>query len=277
MKKKLVVYLLTAGILLTSCGQAKVNADMSAEKIIETEVDDAMKTGNTSENIIEEEETWTENGDTFTGIRKNGVIDGKGICDYADGGKYEGDWVNGQREGTGTYWFPEDDQYQRLKYEGEWKNDLRHGKGIQEWTFGSRYEGDWVNDQREGTGTHWFSEDDKSLRLKYEGEWKDDMRHGTGRMEWTYGLVYEGDYLNDYRYGKGVLTYPEDDDGNREKYEGNWINSEWYGTGTLLYKDGSKYEGSWINGHRYGTGTFYDSSGNVIQEGQWINNEYQGS
>jgi hypothetical protein len=44
--------------------------------------------------------------------------------DYADGNKYEGDWKNDMREGTGVLEFINGD-----KYEGDWENDKRNGRG----------------------------------------------------------------------------------------------------------------------------------------------------
>ena len=47
--------------------------------------------------------------------------------------KYEGDWVDGKREGKGvmTYGKPHyKNQNGQKQYEGEWKNDKQHGKGI---------------------------------------------------------------------------------------------------------------------------------------------------
>ena len=44
---------------------------------------------------------------------------------YNDGERYEGDYVNGKREGKGIYYFKNGD-----KYEGDFKNGLKEGNGI---------------------------------------------------------------------------------------------------------------------------------------------------
>jgi hypothetical protein len=49
----------------------------------------------------------------------------KGIVHYADGGKYEGELIDGIKNGKGTYYAFNGD-----KYEGEWKDDKADGNGI---------------------------------------------------------------------------------------------------------------------------------------------------
>ena len=50
-------------------------------------------------------------------------IEGKGIILFNNGGKYEGDLKNDQKEGKGIYYYNNGD-----RYEGEWKNNLRKEK-----------------------------------------------------------------------------------------------------------------------------------------------------
>lgn len=44
---------------------------------------------------------------------------------YPNGYVYEGDWVDGQRDGNGTLYNP----LGVIIYQGEWKDDLFHGRG----------------------------------------------------------------------------------------------------------------------------------------------------
>ena len=44
---------------------------------------------------------------------------------YANGDRYEGDWVNNNKSGSGTFVYSTGD-----RYEGEWKNGEKNGKGI---------------------------------------------------------------------------------------------------------------------------------------------------
>ena len=55
-----------------------------------------------------------------------------GICYFANGDKYEGEWCNDKMDGIGniinilgTYYYGTGD-----KYEGEWLNGYEHGNGI---------------------------------------------------------------------------------------------------------------------------------------------------
>ena len=74
-------------------------------------------------------------------------MNGKGIMYYKSGNKYEGDWVNDNKEGKGTFIYIDGD-----KYVGDYKDDNKHGKGIYYYKSGNKYEGDWNNDVREGKG-----------------------------------------------------------------------------------------------------------------------------
>ena len=54
------------------------------------------------------------------------------------GGKYEGDFKDGQRHGKGTYIYPSGS-----KYVGEYKDDKKHGKGTFTFPDGSVYVGEF--------------------------------------------------------------------------------------------------------------------------------------
>ena len=144
------------------------------------------------------------------------------VCDQIlEKGKtnYQGDLVNGVREGNGTYTFSNGD-----KYEGEWKNNQMEGKGVYTYQNGDKYDGEWVGGKKEGKGTYYFSSGNK-----YEGEWVQS------RME-----------------GKGVFTFS-----NGDKYDGEWKNNKREGNGTLYYSNGNKFEGEWKDDQRDGNGTLY--------------------
>ena len=69
-----------------------------------------------------------------------------GILMHPNGDIYEGQWLDGQASGEGTYITTDGS-----KYVGQWKNDKQHGTGVDEWLVtnfmiiqnGSRYEGDY--------------------------------------------------------------------------------------------------------------------------------------
>jgi hypothetical protein len=68
--------------------------------------------------------------------------------DWAGGDVYEGEWMNGKRNGKGTYTSDNGDVL-----EGEWKDDKKHGKGKLTLANGDVYDGNWENDKKHGIGT----------------------------------------------------------------------------------------------------------------------------
>ena len=49
---------------------------------------------------------------------------GSGTFSWADGRRYEGEYVNDQKEGKGIYYY-----HDGRKYDGEWKNNRQDGVG----------------------------------------------------------------------------------------------------------------------------------------------------
>jgi hypothetical protein len=82
---------------------------------------------------------WDDGNEAFyVGQFKDGLYHGRGQMTYAGGAVYEGDWVNHEKHGEGTYNFANEDIYV-----GQFKDDNFHGKG--EFTFadGRWFEGEW--------------------------------------------------------------------------------------------------------------------------------------
>ena len=44
--------------------------------------------------------------------------DGKGVQNWPDGGRYDGEWKDNKAHGKGKFWYMDGDIY-----EGEWKDD----------------------------------------------------------------------------------------------------------------------------------------------------------
>lgn len=63
---------------------------------------------------------------TYKGKFKKGLPNGKGTMIYANGGKYEGQWKNGERNGEGKYSIKVDDK--ETIEDGIWKQDKYIGK-----------------------------------------------------------------------------------------------------------------------------------------------------
>ena len=85
------------------------------------------------------------------------------------------------------------------------------------------------------------------------------------------GERWEGDVLNNQPYGWGVLYDSE----NRMAYEGFRIGEVNVCYGRSYYPENQKveYEGGICEGKRWGRGIHYDRNGNIVFEGEWMNNE----
>ncbi len=77
-----------------------------------------------------------------------------------------------------------------ISYEGEWLNGRREGNGIQIWADGSRYVGEWRNNKACGRGTLYHADGDV-----YEGEWLNDKASGFGTYTHGNGAQYVGEWL----------------------------------------------------------------------------------
>ena len=134
--------------------------------------------------------------DVYEGDIINSVPHGDGICMYANGARYEGNWEQGIRTGVGqlrdeynsTYCgcfvdgMPNDplgtwEYCDGSTYCGGVVDGCRHGSGFYQWPDKTSYEGEWYDDQRSGVGVE-TSSDGMS---KYMGTWKNNQRHGDGR------------------------------------------------------------------------------------------------
>ena len=172
------------------------------------------------------------------GYWKDGQLDGRGRRIYDSGGYYIGELEGGNYNGEGTMYNCNGNK----NYEGGWKDDKYNGQGTKYRYNGDKeYEGGWENGEYNGQGTRYYKDGDR-----YEGGWKNGGKHGQG----TY-----------YRNG--------------DKYTGIWVNS-FDGQGEINYKDGTKYKGQWDDYKRHGLGTLYSADGQVLNQGKWDRNKYEG-
>jgi len=155
----------------------------------------------------------------------------KGKKKYKDG-EYVGEFQNGLRDGKGTFYYYENNEYGRKKYEGDWKNDKIEGKGKMIWKTGEVYEGEWSNNLKEGKGIHTFSDGEK-----YEGNFKNSKYEGKGVLYYTNGDRYEGDFKNNNRHGSGIMYYKCD--GKIGKSMGDFLDDKPSGKHVFLQPDGS--------------------------------------
>nr|CCC93764.1 unnamed protein product [Trypanosoma congolense IL3000] len=149
-------------------------------------------------------------------------------------------------------------------YEGEWVNGKKEGLGVYQWSDRS-YWGMWKAGMREGFGVL-----STSNNFCYEGEWHLDRRCGFGKAFYENGSRYEGDWDNDMRCGEGLFVYP-----GGVTVSGTWRDDTLCPDVTTYYPDGSFYVGEWVNGCRQGTGKHTDAPGNVFV-GVWVDDKLTG-
>jgi hypothetical protein len=88
----------------------------------------------------------------YRGEFKAGGKHGKGVKTWANGDRYEGDFVEDRIEGFGLYVFGRG-PWQGERYEGDYLAGRRHGHGVYRWTTGDVYSGPWRDDRAVGSAT----------------------------------------------------------------------------------------------------------------------------
>ena len=150
-------------------------------------------------------------------------VNGKGKLQITSYSYYEGQFVNKQFNGKGTF---EDDDY---LYTGEWKDGGYNGKG------------------KLSVKNHGVQAKTVPFYQVYEGEFIDGIKNGQGLLAGFISKdtnsVYKGNFKNNEFYGKGSFhvypfcVYKSD----------NWIDSQNFASGTMT-RDDSKlvYNGAYV-------------------------------
>lgn len=172
---------------------------------------------------------------------------------YPGDGVYEGEYIDGRKEGKGKFWYVDG-----TVYEGQWRNNEKHGKGKETYSDGACYEGEFEGGSRHGVGTLTYANADV-----YEGSWVDDIKHGYGTFRWSAGTVYEGDFADGVMHGNGTYHFH---DGCT--YVGEYADGKRNGRGLYRFLDGSYFEGEYKDGIVEGRGTFTFADGSA-EVGRW--------
>ncbi|XP_008580527.1 PREDICTED: radial spoke head 10 homolog B isoform X2 [Galeopterus variegatus] len=216
-----------------------------------------------------------------------GLMHGQGTYLWADGLKYEGDFVKNIPMNHGMYTWPDGSTYegevvkgmrngfgvfkcstQPVSYIGDWCQGKRHGKGSIYYNHEgtSWYEGDWVHNIKKGWGIRCY----KSGNI-YEGQWEDNMRHGEGRMRWlSTSEEYTGQWEWGVQNGFGTHTWflkriPYSQYPLRNEYVGEFVNGCRHGHGKFYYASGALYDGEWISNKKHGMGRLTFKNGRVYE------------
>lgn len=162
-------------------------------------------------------------GDRYEGEWHADYMHGIGIVRKQSGGRFEGQFVWGQRTGPGRetwgntlnnhFKCPMGNKHEGrgfCTYEGDYKDGLFHGKGCFACLDGRVYEGAWQRGRRHGWGEQvmlpnnhrgdprrqYIGGVDALYRLvKYSGEWRGGQRHGQGSAEYSNGLKVSGEFV----------------------------------------------------------------------------------
>jgi len=248
-----------------------------------------------------------EDGAIFYGKLINGRIKGKGTIILPSDEVYEGEWIDGKRNGQGKAINP------KAIVEGTWRDDKLNGQGKITYKNGTVYEGEFKNNKLNGIGKIQFINGSF-----YEGNYVENNLNGQGKMVDVNGSVFEGEFKDDIfirgkkiypngtfegefegdRFINGKITLKNGDIlngpneiifANGDIYEGNYKtnfkedeNKELQiiyiknGKGKMTYADGSVYEGYYKNNKRDGFGKFTDPADGTVYEGLWVNGKRHG-
>ena len=165
-------------------------------------------------------------------------------------------------------------------YEGEYLNGKKNGKGKEYFKDGKVnrliYEGNYLNGEKTGFGKLYIYEEDRNAFSKkdyikrFEGEFKNGKIYGIGKEYHNDKLVYKGEFLNGERHGKGKeyshsnYVYIGEFKNGKKNGEGKWY----------LFKKLSS-EGNYLNGEIFGKEKCY-LAGKLISEGEWKNGQREG-
>ncbi|KFH14874.1 MORN repeat-containing protein [Toxoplasma gondii MAS] len=153
----------------------------------------------------------------FEGHYLNGVREGKGSYRYANGDSYEGDFQLNKKHGIGTARYkeqpPEDTeedpalnesvQERFSTYLGHFREGKRDESGAIVYANGDVYIGGWSNGKKSGFGKYRFAADKSQL----VGYWQQG-RMQYGRWNLPSGIYYAGSFKRNKPWGKGVWVFP---------------------------------------------------------------------
>ena len=216
----------------------------------------------------------------YEGDWDNGDFNGSGKLTLLSGDVHEGQFVKNIVKGFGSY------TSENGKYVGQWKDGKADGFGIFNFVPNNTlayesYEGGWKANAMHGKGILiWIFGD------RYEGQFNDNIAEGQGTYYWANGKKYIGQFRDNCNIGHGTLIFEPDDLLGRVRYEGNWEKNPastdtiftcgiMSGYGHMYWFDGTRYVGEFKNGLPNGYGQVFAKDGTVSQIGQWKNGRFE--
>lgn len=193
---------------------------------------------------------YTSKAFKYDGEFKDGLKHGTGKYAWENGDRYEGGFVDDRPSGKGRYEFANGDTY-----EGDVKAGVVTGRGVYVTKSGDRIEGTFADGRANGPGIYRFASGDR-----YEGELANGQPQGKGRYFAKNGDRIEATFEGGKAQGKGVYYFS-----NEDRYEGDLKGGELTGVGAYFYKSGQKYEGEMADGRPQGKGTFWFADGSRFE------------
>lgn len=235
--------------------------------------------------------TW-KTGEVYTGTWKKDVITGQGKLTLPKLGSYVGDFLQGKRQGQGTFTWTYKGQPKRgdpVSFEGNWKDDTVGSSGTLVLSGIGTYKGKFKNKVREGEGTFtWLNGD------TYSGNWTNDKINGQGTLKLSNGTTFKGQFTNG-RFTEGSIAYKINNGKltrsvskgkvsktvkitlkDKSVLTGEFSGKQLSGDVTIKYASGDKYVGRIINGLREGQGTYTWKNG-AHYVGQWSKDKMSGT
>ena len=131
----------------------------------------------------------------YDGQWENDVKCGEGTQIYPSGNKYSGGWENNVKHGRGSMVW----QKARQRYEGDWHEGQMQGTGEYTWASDfadaspfqmfNHYFGEWSAGKRAGEGVFYYA-----TGAVYAGGWQNDMKHGWGLYTGEDGTRVSGQF-----------------------------------------------------------------------------------
>ena len=146
----------------------------------------------------------------FRFAQPSGQPSGKGVIEWQNGQRFEGQLENGVKQGYGVFIAPGS-----FRYEGNWEANKQNGKGKTIFDNGDVYEGEILNGEFHGQGSY-----TTKAGSRYEGSWKNGVKEGPGKITFPDGDSWEGIFSNNERTDQGKMTFlPKPEMGSRPQEE----------------------------------------------------------
>jgi hypothetical protein len=196
-----------------------------------------------------------DNGAVYDGNAVNGKKEGRGVSTLSDGSVHNGHFAKGKEEGFGTLIRPDG-----AKYRGQFRKGLKDGYGIMLWKDRT-YDGQWIKGKPHGQGRVVWSNG-----TVFTGEFQQGKYDGLGVYIWPSGKKFVGRWQHGIKTGHGLYTWP-----SGKKYDGEYRDGLKDGYGRMSWADGSTYCGGFKRDQQCGRGVQIDADGQVIHCGLWKN------